>query len=77
MQDRGLPLSSRTLTAAVYALCRASAPRPEEAEALMAEMEGAGVAAPDVWTWCVWGWRFGGGLLWCICSSRRFSAAAF
>ncbi len=53
MQDRGLPLTSKTLTAAVYALCRASPPRPEEAEALMVEVEAEGAASPDAWTWWV------------------------
>lgn len=51
MQDRGLPLTAKSLTAAVYALCRARPARPEAAEALMAEMEGTGLVAPDVWTW--------------------------
>lgn len=51
MQDRGLPLTANSLTAAVYALCRARPARPEAAEALMAEMEGTGLVAPDVWTW--------------------------
>lgn len=62
MQDRGLPLTSQSLTAAVYALCcrspssspsSPSPPRPEAAEALMAEMEGTGQVAPDAWTWYV------------------------
>lgn len=53
MQDRGRPITPKTLTSVVYALCRATQPRPEEAEALMMELEAGGVAAPDAWTWYV------------------------
>lgn len=51
MQDLGLPLGPKSLTAAVYALCRARPAQPEAAEALMVEMEGAGLVTPDAWTW--------------------------
>lgn len=53
MQDRGRPITPKTLTSVVYALCRATQPRPDEAEELMMELEAGGVAAPDAWTWYV------------------------